>query len=77
MRTFLDGLSGSLRAGAHVWIAPWNKPGAGREDYTETVDRVVSEWASTHGIIVEIPPDTVYPRYGIGYQIPTVAVWKR
>jgi len=77
LNSFLNCLSSSLRPGGHLWIAPWNKPGAGREDYTETVDRLVFAWAEANEITVQTPEKDIFPRYGIGYQIPTVSIWKR
>jgi hypothetical protein len=77
LRGFLDDMMASLSTSAWMWIAPWSKPAPGREDYTETVDRIVAEWAQRNGVTVEEPKEANRTRYGIGYVIPKVEIWRR
>ncbi len=77
LRDFLDNMAASLSPKGWIWIAPWNKPAAGQEGYTETVERVVAAWAQRNGITIEEPEKASHARYGIGYQIPKVQIWRR
>lgn len=77
LREFLDNMVASLSPKGWMWIAPWNKSAALQVGYTATVERVVAAWADRNGITIEEPEKVSHARYGIGYQIPKVQIWRR
>ena len=74
---YLEDMVASLAPNGWMWVAPWSKPAIGQEGYTDTVDRVVAEWADFNGVTIEEPEKSTHASYGIGYQIPKVQIWRR
>ncbi len=74
---FLDELAASLAPGGWMWIAPWNNPAPGKEDFLEVAQRACTAWADCNGIRIEMPPPRKRAKYGIDYSIPRVEIWHR
>lgn len=78
LEQFLDQVHSALRPGGWMWIAPWNRPVAGSAaDSQEEVKAIINAWAATNGIELWHPDSTHINRYGIGYSIPTIQVWRK
>lgn len=77
LQNFLIGLTASMAPRGRLWIAPWNKGDPSSAALSQTMQRTVTSWARSNGIRIELPEQSAYARYGIGYRIPEVAVWAR
>lgn len=75
LSAFLQSISAAMSQTARIWIAPWNKPATGQEEYVEKVNEIVNNWVKTIGASISYPPESLRTRYGIGFTIPLVQVW--
>ncbi|MDQ7018963.1 MAG: class I SAM-dependent methyltransferase [Robiginitomaculum sp.] len=77
LAAFLDDMAASLSPDGWIWIAPWNNPVPGKEDFLEVVHRVSKEWADKNAIRIEIPSPRKREKYGLIYSIPRIEIWRR
>lgn len=74
---FLQSISDAMSATARIWIAPWNKPASGQEEYAANVNEIVNKWVNAIGASISYPPASLQARYGIGFTIPLVQIWSK
>jgi len=78
LAAFLGGLASSLRPGGWLWIAPWNKPGeATSREVIDRVEAAAARWRAQTGIASIEPDMETAKRFGIGYGVPRIEIWKR
>jgi len=74
---FLDGIVNSIEADGWLWIAPWNKPAPTRPTQVPLINATIELWLTQRGISQDKPDEESRRRYGIGYTIPDVVIWRR
>lgn len=78
LHRFLDGLAASAAPDGWIWIVPWNKPPQRADgDTIERVEAIVRAWGDRNAIRIRPPSPAEIKRYGIGYDLPLLALWHR
>lgn len=75
----LEGISGSLKPSAWLWIMPWNNypQDHHRDALTLSMRTLVETWAKRNGIRVDAVGGEEKKRFGLHYTLPYLETWTR